>query len=321
MPDSGPRRPGRGASARGQSPHRSCRVRPDSASWRARIPASASWSSRGSTTRRAIVSWRLAPRRHDPTGSSVMKSLMTTSIERRRTPAHPRQPGAQLGLGRGRRSRHQRPHQLREVANAAGRRQLELDPVADQDQADPIAVLDRRRGQKRRSLGRPIGLGRAFSTEPHACRDVDHQPERQRAFLDVSPHERSTLPRGHVPVEMSHVVARLVGTQLRKRQPDPRPCAVVRAGELRDRSGPDPKSQPPRPPHDGRCIDRFRTRHWLTPLERPEHQEPPMRFRDPLALCGQSPARRSILRRENARRLRRVRRSRLPRRIYCARVY
>ena len=58
-------------------------------------PASGSWSSRGSTTRKAIVSCRRAARRQDATGSSLMKSLMTTIMARRAVRRTPRQADAQ----------------------------------------------------------------------------------------------------------------------------------------------------------------------------------------------------------------------------------
>ena len=154
------------------------RVRPVSASSRGEIPASGSWSSRGSTTRRAIVSWRVAPRRHDPAGSSLMKSLITTSMARRAVRRTRASPALSLVLG--------------EAVGVATRARTSCDrwrtppaggssssiTVADQNQAHPVAVLDGRCRQERRGLGRSIGLGCPLATEPHARRDVDHQPER-----------------------------------------------------------------------------------------------------------------------------------------------
>ena len=152
-----------------------------------------------------------------------------------------------------------------------GRGELDLDPIADQDQAGPVAVLDGGRRQQRGRLRGPIGLGRPLRPEPHARRDVDHQPERQRPLLDESPHERPALPRGHVPVEVAHIVARLVGPQLGERQPDSRPGPMISPGELRDRTRTHPEPQPPRPSDDRRGIQRRRPCEARRGGERPDH--------------------------------------------------
>ena len=133
--------------------------------------------------------------------------------------------------------------------------ELDLDPIADHEQPDPVAVMGGRRRQERRGLRGAIGLGSALGAEPHARRDVEHQPERQRPLLDEPPDERLPLPGRDVPVEVPHVVARLVGAELRERQSHPRPGPVIGPRQLRDRFRPDPEPQPPRPPHDLGGVD------------------------------------------------------------------
>ncbi len=177
-----------------------------------------------------------------PTGSSVTKSLMTTSMARRAVRRTRASPTLSLVLG-----------ELVGVATRARTNcerwrtppagfELELDPIADQDQAGAVAVLNGGRRQECGGLRGSVGLGGPFGPEAHARRDVDHQPERQRPLLDESPHEWPALPRGHVPVEVAHVVARLVGAQLGERQADSRPGAMISPGELRyrPRTNPEP---------------------------------------------------------------------------------
>jgi hypothetical protein len=56
-----------------------------------------------------------------------------------------------------------------------------------------------------------------------------------------SAEERLALAGRHVPIQVPHVVTRLVGAQLREGQPDPGACPVVGPGELRDRVGTHPE--------------------------------------------------------------------------------
>ena len=217
------------------------------------------------------MSWRRATRRHDRTGSSVTKSLMTTSMARRAVRRTRASPTLSLVFGRARRCRHQSTHELREVADATGRAELELDPVADQDQPGAVAVLNGGRRQKCGRLCGSVGLGRPFGPESHARRNVDDQPERQGSLLDESPHEWPALPRGHVPVEMAHVVPRLVSTQLGERQANARSCSVIGPGELRYRSRTDPEPEPSRTLNNGRGIEWRRPSSNIAAAKGPEH--------------------------------------------------
>ena len=167
----------------------------------------------------------------------LRKSLRTTTRARRiaRVGAA-RVPPAERRASRGGRGGDQRPDEPGQVPRARRGAQLGLDPVADQDQPDPVAVLDRRRRQERRGLRRPVGLGLPVGPEPQAGRDVDDQPERQRPLLDEPADVGPPLPRGDVPVEVADVVPRLV-----------RPAARRRSGPSRagPRGRPPPASRPP----------------------------------------------------------------------------
>ena len=196
------------------------RVLPVSASSSASRPAAGRRSSSGLTIRRAMASCRLAALRHRPIGSSEPKSLRTT-IMARRADRRTRRADAELGLERGCRRGDQGPNDLGQVADAAGRLELDLDPIADHEQAHPVAVVGGRRGQERRGLRGPIGLGPSLGPEPHASRDIQHQPESQRPLLDEPPYERFSLPGRDVPVQMPHIVSRLVGRSSANVSPTP----------------------------------------------------------------------------------------------------
>ena len=153
--------------------------------------------------------------------------------------------------------------------------ELELDSIAQEHQPDSVAILDRRRGQKRGSLGRSICLGGAFRAKSHAGGNIDDQPQAEGALLDEPAHKRTPLTSRHVPVEVPDVISRLVGPQLGESQPDPRTCAMIGAGELRDRVGPDPKPQPSRTPDDRRGIQRSRPSELLATAKPSEHRSKP----------------------------------------------
>ena len=75
------------------------------------------------------------------------------------------------------------------MPHAAGRRQLDLDPIADEDQPGPVAVLDGGRGQQRRRLGGPIGLGLRAPGQT-AC-----SPRRRPPARGTAPAPRRTAAR------------------------------------------------------------------------------------------------------------------------------
>ena len=191
-------------------------------------------------------------------GSSAMKSLMTTSIARRavrRTLARP-MPSLVLGdvVGVATRARTSCERCRTPPAGASSSSMRSLTST----RPDAVSVLHGGGCQQGGGLGGPIGLGRPLDAEPHARRDVDHEPQRKRPFFDEPAHEWPALASGHVPVDMTDIVARLVGAQLGEGQPNPWPGAVIGAGKLRDRTRFDAKPQPPGATHDRRRVERSR---------------------------------------------------------------
>ena len=179
-------------------------------------------SSRGSKTRTATTSCRLATRLQGPIGWSARKSLTTTTKALR-----PRTIGRVSAAAR---------LVLRETVGVATKARRRAKAVSCRRPASKRPRLDRRprpgrRDRRRGSPRRPrarrfrgaIGFRSAFGTEAKARRDVDDQPNRQRAFLDITANIRPTLVRGRVPIEMVHVVARFVRSQLGEGQSGSRP--------------------------------------------------------------------------------------------------
>ncbi len=115
--------------------------------------------------------------------------------------------------------------------------------IGHQRQPDAVAVGRSRRGQQRRSLHRAVGLRAALGTESQTRRDVDNQPQRQGPFFDEAADVRSPLPRGHVPIKVSHLIAWFVCPQLREHQADARPRGMIRAREDRQGTRPHAKAQ------------------------------------------------------------------------------
>ena len=81
--------------------------------------------------------------------------------------------------------------------------------------------------------GRPSS---ALGTKPQTRRNIDDQPQRQGPLFDEAADVRSPLPRGDVPVEVSHLVARFVRPKLREHQAHARPRRMIRAREDRQRA-------------------------------------------------------------------------------------
>ena len=81
-------------------------------------------------------------------------------------------------------------------------------------------TLPARRTASRASTSATPSATSAFSrsrgAERHRRRDVEHDPGRQRPLGHVQPHVRLPGPRGRGGVEVAHVVAGLVGAQLRQ---------------------------------------------------------------------------------------------------------
>jgi hypothetical protein len=84
---------------------------------------------------------------------------------------------------------------------------------------EPEAVAAPRRGVahgERSTLG-DVGLAALGGAERHRRRGVEHEPGHEGALGEVDPHVRRAGARGHVPVDLAHVVLdRLVGPDLRE---------------------------------------------------------------------------------------------------------
>ena len=106
-------------------------------------------------------------------------------------------------------------------------------PIAHHEQADAVAVMHRGRRQQGRRLRRAVGLGSPLEPEPHARRDVDHQPERQRPLLDEPADERPPCRAVDVPVDVADIVTRLIGAQFGEGQADARTGPVIGPRQLR----------------------------------------------------------------------------------------
>ena len=67
---------------------------------------------------------------------------------------------------------------------------------------------------------RTSSFGRSIGPKPIDARPVEQEPRRQLAILGVLPDERRVHPRGHVPVDVADVVARLVLAEVEEVQAD-----------------------------------------------------------------------------------------------------
>jgi hypothetical protein len=72
---------------------------------------------------------------------------------------------------------------------------------------------------RQRHTFRHVGLAAVRRAERHRRRHVQQKPRRQRALAHVHAHVRLAHARGHVPVDVAHVVAREVGADHRQLRP------------------------------------------------------------------------------------------------------
>ena len=111
----------------------------------------------------------------------------------------------------------QREQQAEQAAAALARAQRDAARAPPNGQhAEPVA-LPRRDvpDRERRALG-DVGLAAVGGAEAHRGRGVEQQPGRERALRDVHAHVRLARARGDAPVDLAHVVAELVGPDLRE---------------------------------------------------------------------------------------------------------
>ncbi len=97
--------------------------------------------------------------------------------------------------------------------------------AAEGDHAQAVAAPRRDMADGEAHALRHVGLAPQRGAEGHRRRDVEHEPCRHRALADVHAHVRLAHPRGHVPVDVADVVARLVGADQRQLGAGRRPAA------------------------------------------------------------------------------------------------
>jgi hypothetical protein len=88
--------------------------------------------------------------------------------------------------------------------------------AADRDDPEAVAAPRRHVADRERDALRDVGLAAVGRAEGHRGGDVEQQPRGHRALAHVHPHVRLAHPRGHVPVDVAHVVAMTVGADHRQ---------------------------------------------------------------------------------------------------------
>ncbi len=136
--------------------------------------------------------------------------------------------------------------QTQRVRAAFLRRNEKLDLIREENEPDLVVVSDRAEGEEAGDFRRELALRLRDAAEISRSADIDHQHDRQLAFLGEFLHEGVAETRGHVPIDRANLVARLVFADVLKIHPAPFEDAVVIAREGRldetlglDLEGPD----------------------------------------------------------------------------------
>ena len=79
-------------------------------------------------------------------------------------------------------------------------------PVAERDEAEPVAAAAREMAERERDAFRDVRLPALGGAERHRGRDVEREPRHEHALGEVDAHVRLAGPRGHVPLDPAHVV-------------------------------------------------------------------------------------------------------------------
>ena len=107
--------------------------------------------------------------------------------------------------------------QQREQAEAALARAHDArGAAAERDHAEAVAAPRRHVADGQRDALGDVRLAAVRGAERHRGGDVEQQPRGHRALADVHAHVRLAHARGHVPVDVAHVVARAVGPDQRE---------------------------------------------------------------------------------------------------------
>ena len=113
------------------------------------------------------------------------------------------------------------------------RRDVKLDRVGEEQQADLVVIPDRAEGEETCNLSREFALRLCVASEISRGTYIDHEQHRQLTFLGEFLHERRPESRGHVPVDRADFIARLILADLIEVHPAAFENAVVIAGKNR----------------------------------------------------------------------------------------
>jgi hypothetical protein len=104
--------------------------------------------------------------------------------------------------------RQQVAHDAQGVVAAAPRGHVALDPVGEEHRPHPVVVGHRGEGEHGRELRRVVPLQQVLRAELLRAGHVHHEQEGQVPLLDELLHVGRAHPRGDVPVDRAHLVAR-----------------------------------------------------------------------------------------------------------------
>ena len=109
---------------------------------------------------------------------------------------------------------------MQQVAPPTARRQhrLDLGVSIEEHGAHPVAVPGQHLAQDRHHLTGPLVFAGGARAEGHRARQIHHKPRRHLAVFLVLSHIGRLHARGHVPVDVPHIVMGLVFAQIGQHQ-------------------------------------------------------------------------------------------------------
>ena len=121
--------------------------------------------------------------------------------------------------------------QTQRVRAAFLRRDEKLDLIGKENQPDLVVVPDRAEGEEAGDFGRELALRLRDAAEISRSAHIDHEHDRELAFLGEFFHKGVAEPRRHVPIDRANFVAGLVLAHVLEIHPAPFEDAVVIARE------------------------------------------------------------------------------------------
>jgi hypothetical protein len=131
--------------------------------------------------------------------------------------------------------------QAHEVRSAPARRDDRARPLVEQERADPVALPPEQQPDDGGELDRQVALEAAGRAPVHRAAHVEHEPDVEGALGVGLADERAVGAGGRVPVDVAHVVARLVLAQLGELEAEAaheRALVAAEAGCQRAQDGP-----------------------------------------------------------------------------------